>query len=530
MPCNLFCAQCRRKNPKETSVSNSFCVGCNERLCPECSKNHTAIKGFSNHDLILSDSFSTYNFASSNQCNLHPNFIPTWYCFRYNIYLCDECEEKAKHDRVSCNNHVCFHVNPSYFVLGNIKTHVGSELEKMKKTLDICYLSRVANREVLVTQTSKTSLEYDDNNRKIFDECLNQLKSEKKGVEKLQQYLHFCLEEFKLHFRSENSRTLSFLMRMSNLKQDIITLYSSLNKISLQPKDGIVNSLLERNISPILEARHSNIKSFQIEWVMSITEEYVEKVIFIENSVVVFTRNEIQHYNSRNQLENKTLIPDLPVSYFDSAYITKYRLVAILVDRIDFGRCEILFLKIDSFEFDEKVFILSERRNQNFSPQITIIDATSEFVYFAGNNCAGRVNYDGNVQYMPFKGEVGGSMHIGNNEIFLTCGHCVNIYSLKFEFLRQLSLSVETLSPRTELKGEYQQWDYHQGNPYNQHYSSDNNLQISYNFLSITTDHDNNAYAATDSHGIIRWNCLNNKWERVLAGCHGVRNSFFFVF
>lgn len=517
MSCTLLCGQCRRKKPKETNVSNSFCVDCNERLCPECSKNHTAIKGFSYHELELSDSFSSHNFASSHQCNFHPNMTPTWYCIRYNIYLCETCESKTRRDRVSCNTHVCFHTDPSYFVLANIQTHVGNELEKMKKTLDICYSSRFANEDVLKIQNSEKSFENDDNNKKVFAECLNQLKSEKNCIEKLQIYMQYCQEEFKSHFRRNNPRTLSFLMRMSNLKQTIITLYSSLNKISLQPKDGIVNGPLERNISPILDARHSNIKSFQIDSVRSLPEEYVKKVILIENSVVVFTKHEIQLYNCKNQLEYKIMEP-----CFDGAYITKYRLLAIVVDNC--GYCGIKFLKIDTFELDKKQL---EIRNQFLLPHTTIIDATSEFVYFAGHNCAGSVNFDGYVEFVPFSSKVVSSMHIGNSEIFITCGHFVNIYSLKFEILRQLP---SALVLRTELKGEYQQGICYQGPLYNQHYFLNNNSQITCNFISITTDQDNNVYAATDSHGIVRWNCLNNQWERVLAGCHGVRNSFFLCF
>lgn len=521
MSCNLFCAQCNRKNPKETSVFNSFCVCCNETLCLECSKNHTAVKGFSNHELILSDSFSSHNFASSHaHCNVHRNMIPTWYCLTYHIYLCYECENKVRHIGVSCNNHVCFRDDLSNFILANIKTHVGSELEKMEKTLEICYTSRIVNEEDLNTQISEKSLENVDNKRKIFDECLNQLKSERKGIEKLQQYLQSCQEELKLHFRSENSRMLSFLMRMSNLKQDIIALYSSLNKISLQRKDCIETGRLERNLSPIYEARNSIIKSFQIECALCLQEEYVKKIILIENYVVVFTGSEIQRYNARYKLENK-----ITVSYFDSAYITKYRLVAILVDELnDFS---IQFLKLDSFLFEGKRLTLERPPSLQ---SISIIDATSEYVYFAGHNYAGRVNFDGKVDCVSFIGEVGNSMHISKNNIFIPCRHCVKIYSLKFESLRTLTLAGETPALGTEFKGQYQQYGIYQGIPNNQTHPFNNNSTMACNFISITTDHANNVYAATDSQGIIRWNCPNKQWEPVLTGCHGVRNPSFLCF
>lgn len=521
MSWNLLCAQCRRKNPKETSVSTSICVGCNERLCSECSKNHKAIKGFSNHELVLSDSFSSDNFASSHQCNMHPNIIPTWYCLSYHIYLCDECESKVRRDTVSCNDHVYIHNNPSRFALANIKTHVRSELEKIEKTLEICNTSRVENEEDLNNQISEKSLEKDDDIKIIVDECLNEIKSERKSIKRLQQYLLDCKEEFKSHFRSNKSITLSFLMRMSNLKQTIITLYSSLNRISLLPKEGITNGRLERNISPICEATHSIIKSFEIPCVVSLPAEYVEKVIMIENSIVVFTDLEIQRYNSRNQLENKIM-----VSYSDSAYISKYNLVAILV--CEFNYYFIRFIDMDSFMFENRLIKLG---HLSLPQSISIIDSTSEFVYFAGYNCAGRVNLNNHVVCVSAIGEVCNSMHVSNNEIFILCGHDVKVYSLEFKFLRSLP-SVETLALRTEVKAEYQQCGFQQQNPYNQQ-NLNNNLQTTCNFISltcITTDHDNNVYAATDSQGIIRWNCLNNQWERVLTGCHGVRKPFFLCF
>ncbi|CAG2194569.1 unnamed protein product [Mytilus edulis] len=405
-----FCAQCKRKTPDKTAIFNSYCDCCNETLCIECSNNHTSVKGFSSHKLIDSATLLSQTTESICHCNVHSDKVLMWYCPSYDVYLCEECEKTATYNGSTCNRHVCFNENPDPRILADIKSRLEGELTKMENILDICYKSRKTNEKELKNQlseefSSKTTSENDEKIKRI-NPALGML---------------------------------SLIMNILNLKQDILKLYSSLKNKSIQFEDR-----LTINYTSICEAGHFFIKSFQIKSKLCLQAQYVKKVILIGNYVVVVTADKILSYNSRNKLENEIMFSSL-----DCAYISKVDRLAIITDDIEYEYFSIVFLDIGTFRLDKHSLKLKKQR---IDQHISAIAASSEHIYFAGQNCVGQIALNGHPAVGSFDGRVGNEMTINNNTIIIPFDDCIRIFSLNFELLFVLSLSEELQIRRNELK------------------------------------------------------------------------------
>lgn len=528
-----FCAQCKRKTPEKTAIFNSYCDCCKETLCIDCSENHTSVKGFSSHKLIDSVILLSPSTESYCYCNVHLDKILIWYCPSYDVYLCDQCESKSLCDGATCNRHICFNKNLNYIVLAGIKSHFEGEMSKMKNILDICYKSRITIEEEISNRisgefSSETTSENDEKDRKVFAECLEQSKLERKGIEILHHYQGRCEDELKIFLKiCTAAKMLSLIMNISNLKQDILKMYSSLKKRRIPSKDR-----LKQNVPSICEAGTLVIKSFQIESKLCLREENVRKVILIENKIIVAFDDKIHCFSSRSFPAK-----EIPMACTDIVYIPKLEIVAILTDYQ--SGFSLHFLNVGTY--DLKLNMLQQLKT-NFQQRIHAIAASSEYIYFAGQNCTGRIALNGQIAYSSFDVEVDNTMVINNNEIIIPFGQSIRIYSLIFELLRVLTLSGEfvfeaqqPLSENTNYQGilqhppgTYLPWNNQQtfinriSSPFNSSQSP-----ISANFISITTDQDNNIYAVnTNSHVITRWDHLNKKWDDILTPCHDLRHPF----
>lgn len=283
-----FCAQCKRKTTENIAIFYSYCCSCDETLCINCSKAHTSVKGFSCHKLIESTVLFSQSITPFCHCKVHSDKILIWYCSTYDVYLCEECEKKSKCDVSTCNGHICFNENPDPKILAYIKIRLEGEMTKIQNILDICYKSRKTNEEELTNQISKefcseTTSEDDKKDKKVLDECLENITLERKGIEILQEYRKKCQNELKFFVRIYPSLgMLSLIMKISNLKQDILKLYTSLKKNTIQFGDRLII-----NCTSICEAKHLVMKSFRIESKTFLQGDEVRKVVLIESDVVV---------------------------------------------------------------------------------------------------------------------------------------------------------------------------------------------------------------------------------------------------
>lgn len=513
-----FCAQCKRKTPEKTVIFNSYCGCCNETLCHECSNNHTSVKGFSDHKLIDSAILLSTSTEFICHCNVHLGKILIWYCPLYDLYLCEECEKGARFYATKCNNHihVLFAEIPDRRVLSDIKKRLEGEMSKMENILDICYRSRTTNEEELNIRTSddfnsETTSIKDEKDRKAFKNCFEHFNLERKGIEMLQQYLRRCQVKLKSFFGISPAIGMLFLIiKISNLKQDILKLYSFFKTNKIQFEDQLKN-----NCTSNCEAGHLIIKSFRLESTICVRDEDVRKVVLIGNDVLVFTPCKIQRFNFTNKLEK-----EIQFCSIDSAYIQKLDLVAIMVDKNDHFAID--FLNIATMDFDKLSLKLPSK--QFLNQRISAIAASPDYIYFAGENNTGRIALNGHYTFFAFDGGVGNEMIINNNDIIIPFGQYIRIFSLNFELLRVLTLSGET--PAQMNKFEAQQ-------PVPNEVGISSNLSImpnlyqrqqAANFITTTTDQVNNVYAVnTNSQDITRWNLLNKTWEAIITPCHGSR-------
>ncbi|CAG2247622.1 unnamed protein product [Mytilus edulis] len=274
------------------------------------------------------------------------------------------------------------------------------------------------------------------------------------------------------------------------------------------------------------------MKSFRIESKTFLQVDEVRKVFLIESDVVVCTPFKIQRYNSTHKLEKEILFPST-----DSAYIPKLDLLAILSEEHDYF--QINFMNVVTFDLSKHPLRLPK---PPYPQPINAIAASSDYIYYAGQYCSGRIALNGAHLPFSFNGNVGNEMIINNNEIFIPFGQYIRIYSLSFQSLR--FLSGETLEQGNKLDAQQPfpnavvydmdhpvphqqnlQWNYQQS--FNHNDSMMPSLRQSNqatNFISMTTDQDNNVYAVnTNSQDIARWNHLNNKWDPIITSCHGLR-------
>lgn len=198
-------------------------------------------------------------------------------------------------------------------------------------------------------------------------------------------------------------------------------------------------------------------------------------------------------------------------------------------------------MNVVTFDIDKHPLKLQKQPHQQ---QLNAIAASSDYIYYAGRNCSGRIHVPLNGEHLHFhfNGEVGNEMIINNNEIFIPFGRYIRIYSLSFQLLR--SLSGETLEQGNQLDAQQSfpnavvysmnhQVSHQQNLPWNYQQSFNPNVFMmpslrqsnqAANFISMTTDQDNNVYAVnTNSQDITRWNHLNNKWDPIITSCHGSR-------
>ena len=91
-----ICDPCQTRNITKTSVS--WCMECEEELCPECTEHHTALKTTTNHhvvDLKLKKSYASLLKKSSLVCEQHKDCDVEYFCVDHDELCCRECLAKT---------------------------------------------------------------------------------------------------------------------------------------------------------------------------------------------------------------------------------------------------------------------------------------------------------------------------------------------------------------------------------------------------------------------------------------------------
>ena len=91
-----ICEPCQIRNITKTSVS--WCMECEEELCPECTDHHTALKATRNHhivDLKLKKSYASLLKKSSLVCEQHKDCDVEYFCVDHDEICCRDCLAKT---------------------------------------------------------------------------------------------------------------------------------------------------------------------------------------------------------------------------------------------------------------------------------------------------------------------------------------------------------------------------------------------------------------------------------------------------
>jgi hypothetical protein len=91
-----ICDPCQTRNITKTSLS--WCMECEEELCPECTEHHTALKATRNHhvvDLKLKTSYASLLTRSSLVCEQHKDCDVEYFCVDHDELFCRECLAKT---------------------------------------------------------------------------------------------------------------------------------------------------------------------------------------------------------------------------------------------------------------------------------------------------------------------------------------------------------------------------------------------------------------------------------------------------
>jgi len=91
-----ICEPCQTRKLTKTSVS--WCMECEEELCPECTEHHTALKATRNHhvvDLKLKTSYASLLKRSSLVCEQHTDYDVEYFCVDHDDLCCRECLAKT---------------------------------------------------------------------------------------------------------------------------------------------------------------------------------------------------------------------------------------------------------------------------------------------------------------------------------------------------------------------------------------------------------------------------------------------------
>ena len=91
-----ICEPCQTRKLTKTSVS--WCMECEEELCPECTEHHTALKATRNHhvvDLKLKTSYASLLKRSSLVCEQHTDYDVEYFCVDHDDPCCRECLAKT---------------------------------------------------------------------------------------------------------------------------------------------------------------------------------------------------------------------------------------------------------------------------------------------------------------------------------------------------------------------------------------------------------------------------------------------------
>lgn len=93
---NDLCAPCLRG--KKESISSSWCLDCDEPLCPVCDTAHSLNKITMSHKTIVKETMKTVAAASvivQQFCYNHPQIEVAYYCNTHTIVCCRACIPKA---------------------------------------------------------------------------------------------------------------------------------------------------------------------------------------------------------------------------------------------------------------------------------------------------------------------------------------------------------------------------------------------------------------------------------------------------
>ena len=91
-----ICDPCQIRNIAKTSVS--WCMECEEELCPECTEHHKALKATRNHhvvDLKLKKSYESLLKKSSLVCEQHTYCDVEYFCVDHDELCCRDCLAKT---------------------------------------------------------------------------------------------------------------------------------------------------------------------------------------------------------------------------------------------------------------------------------------------------------------------------------------------------------------------------------------------------------------------------------------------------
>jgi uncharacterized protein Yka (UPF0111/DUF47 family) len=164
-----ICEPCQIRNI--TKISVSWCMECEEELCPECTEHHTALKATRNHhvvDLKLKQSYASLIKKSSLVCEQHKDCDVEYFCVDHDEICCRECLDKT---HKSCVNNMSLGLASK----GAKQSQLFSECQEHLTSISQTYKNVLKYREENVNGIQDDKEKIKENMKKLKEKLIQRI-------------------------------------------------------------------------------------------------------------------------------------------------------------------------------------------------------------------------------------------------------------------------------------------------------------------------------------------------------------------